>query len=330
MYAVVLMAIAYWLGEGPAAVAFVMGLFSFQYFFIPPTHHFWPPGSTPNTWGMYAGFFLSTAVVGTAMALIRRSQRRTRCLALQLRESRDVIERQLALLQQALVPPPPALCSGYSTSALYLPASPGSQIGGDFYDVFRTEDGSIGLLIGDVSGKGIEAAALAAAARGTIRSFAYEFPSPGTALSHASSVLQSQESESGRFVTAFLGIVEPQTGKLCYARAGHPPAAIRRASGSVEFLACGGVPVGVFGGQNYQTEVAHLSVGDRLVLYSDGIMEARRGTELFEVWGIEAALVAYGSGAVSEMVAGLLTAAREWTGGEFHDDISVLAVEREA
>jgi len=244
------------------------------------------------------------------------------------KRAEETIRRQLFLLQAALVPPEAATDSGYRAAAVYLPAYPGQQIGGDFYDMFKTESGQIGMVIGDVSGKGIEAASLAAAARSTVHSFAYELSSPGVALSHANAVVQSQESESGRFVTMFLAIIDPPTGALNYARAGHPPAAIWRADGSVGFLESGSPPIGILAGQQYETLEDRLGPGDKLVLYTDGILEARRGADIFDMQGIQRALTECGHRTGDQVAAGLLSAARDWAEGELRDDIAILVVER--
>ena len=248
----------------------------------------------------------------------------------ELRQSRQTLERHLSLLQQALVPPQLPTNSGYGAAAVYLPAFLGEQIGGDFYDLFKTERGQIGIVVGDVAGKGIEAAALAAAARSTIRSFAHELVCPGNVMSHANAVLQSQESESGIFVTVFLVIIDPLTGSMSYARAGHPPAAIWRPDGEVKFLEAGSLPICVAAGQEYETLVDCLDPGDKVVLYTDGITEARRGTELFGLEGVRSALITHGHGNPDEVARGLLAAAREWAEGRLQDDVAVLVVERSA
>jgi len=244
------------------------------------------------------------------------------------KHAEETIRRQLSLLQAALVPPEPATDSGYRAAAVYLPAYPGQQIGGDFYDVFKTESGRIGIVIGDVSGKGIEAAALAASARSTVHSFAYELSSPGAALTHANAVMEPQGIEAGRFVTAFLGIIDPPTGALSHTRAGHPPAAIWRADGSVDFLESGSLPIGILAGQQYETLEDRLGPGDKLVLYTDGISEARNGVELFELEGVCRALIAHGRGSAGDVAEGLLAAARDWAKGELRDDIAILVIER--
>lgn len=245
-------------------------------------------------------------------------------------ELRRAQERQVAMLQKALVPPPPSIDSGYLAAAVYLPALPGQSIGGDLYEVFRTEAGRIGILIGDVCGKGIEVAALAAAARSTVHSFAYELSSPGTALSHANAVLHSQRTEAERFVTVFLAIVDPVTGELTYARAGHPPAAIYRADGEIASLQHGNPPIGVWAEYEYETFKDRLDPGNKIILFTDGITDARRGKQLLGIDGIERALARHGQDAPEEVAAALLAAAYEWANGRLQDDVAILVVERVA
>ena len=147
-------------------------------------------------------------------------------------ELRQTIQRQLALLQEALVPPPPSVGDGYDVAAVYLPASAGHSIGGDLYDVFSTETGQIGIVVGDVLGKGIEAASLASAARSTVHSFAYELASPGEAMMHANAVVHSQAAE--KFVTLFLAIIDPSDRPSDLCQRGPPSGcnlARRRADG---------------------------------------------------------------------------------------------------
>ncbi|MHB1001491.1 MAG: PAS domain-containing protein, partial [Armatimonadota bacterium] len=126
----------------------------------------------------------------------------------ELLEAKDLLEHQVHLLQRALIPAKPQIIEGYSVASAYIPAYEGTEIGGDFIDVFQTEDNKVGILIGDVSGKGIESAALAATTRSTIRAFAYDSSAPGDALSHANSLLTAQQVDYMQFVTAFLVILD--------------------------------------------------------------------------------------------------------------------------
>ena len=213
-------------------------------------------------------------------------------------------------------------------AAAYLPAFARQGIGGDFYDVFLTEAKQIGILIGDVSGKGIEAAALAAASRSTIRSFAYEMPCAGDSLAHTNAVLYTQHATTGDFVTAFLAILDPTTGDIEYARAGHPPAAIRRANGSVEFLELGDPPIGVFDRQVFESGRSSLGPGDKIVLYTDGVVEARRDSQLFDVDGVDRALAGHGHKSAPDVADEILRAAQEWARGDLRDDAAILVIER--
>lgn len=238
------------------------------------------------------------------------------------------IENQLSLLRQALVPPLPPVISGYKAAFIYRPAFPAESIGGDLYDVFTTESGKIGIMIGDVAGKGVEAAALAAAARSTLHSFTYDLSSTDAAMWHSNAVLESQETLMGEFITAFLAVIDPYTGSFTYSRAGHPPPAILRADGRVDFLEEGDIPIGLFSGQKYSPFKEHLNSRDKIVLYTDGITEARHYDELFWQDGVRRALSGCVDCSPDEVARKLLEEAREWAEGQLQDDIAILVIER--
>jgi len=243
-------------------------------------------------------------------------------------ELQRTLQHNLTLLQSALAVANPEIGPGYAVAARYVPAFAGQEIGGDFYDVFRTEDGGMAVLIGDVSGKGIPAAALAATTRSTIRAFAYELSSTDKALAHTNAVLHSSESETGNFVTAILMILDPSTGAAQYSIAGHPPAALRRADGSVEFLAGGDAPIGIGKGLVFTAGAFLLNPGDKVVLYTDGITEARRCGELFDLEGVESSVRRHGHGSAQDLAAAIIADAREWAEGRIQDDVALVVIER--
>lgn len=243
-------------------------------------------------------------------------------------EARAVVEYQLHLLQRALVPSAPPIVEGYELATAYIPAYEGQEIGGDFFDVFETEDQKVGILLGDVSGKGIEAASLAAATKSTVRAFAYDMSAPGEALSHANSVICSHSIDTTQFVTVFLIVLDPASGEITYASAGHPPALIQRVDGSVDALRFGQPPIGIVGRYDYAERRAELRHGDRMVLYTDGISEARCDSGLFGSEGIERTLCAHIQSPTSGLLAGLLSAVTDWACGHLRDDTAVLIVER--
>jgi PAS domain S-box-containing protein len=243
--------------------------------------------------------------------------------------ARDLLEHQVHLLQRALIPAEPPAIDGYSVASAYIPAYVGEEIGGDFIDVFWTESGKVGVLIGDVSGKGIESAALAATTRSTIRAFAYELPSPGDALSHANSLLSANQAECVQFVTAFLAILDPIRGGVTYSSAGHPPAVISHENGDTELVSTRGMPLGVLSGAQYEDGYCTLFPGDRLVLYTDGVTEARHDQLFFGTEGIRKLLSLSGRAKPDELVGMLMEAVKDWAYGYLRDDTAVLVVARE-
>jgi PAS domain S-box-containing protein len=245
-----------------------------------------------------------------------------------LAAARDLLQHQVYLLQRALIPDKPEAIEGYSTASAYIPAYAGTEIGGDFLDVFRTEDGKVGILIGDVSGKGIESASLAASTRSTIRAFAYDSSSPSHALFHANSLLATQHIENMQFVTAFLAVLDPATGCVRYSSAGHPPAIICR-EGGTDILYVSSMPLGILDRVQYDEGLYTLSPGDSMVLYTDGITEARHDHVLFGTEGIENILSAYGSAPPDELVEEILSAVKDWAHGNLRDDTAILIVRRE-
>lgn len=241
----------------------------------------------------------------------------------------EAMRHQVCLLQRALIPAKPPVIEGYLVASAYIPAFADQEIGGDFLDVFMTEAGKVGILIGDVSGKGIESAALAATTRSTVRAFAYDSSSPADAMTHANSLLSAHQMDYMQFVTTFLAVLDPVTGDISYCSAGHPPAIVSGENGDTELLYTHNVPLGVFGGVSYEERLYTLRPGDRLVLYTDGITEAARDSDLFGTEGLERVISAYGRANPDELVGKVLDAVRDWARGRLRDDTAVLIVRRE-
>lgn len=233
------------------------------------------------------------------------------------------------LLERALMPDEPYINNQYEVAATYLPAFEELGIGGDFYDVFTTEDNRTGIIIGDVSGKGVEAASLAVATRSTVRAFAYEMRSSSKSLAHANDVLYEQHNTGfGSFVTVFLAILDTATGNLIYSSAGHPPAVIRRNDGTIETLNANQPPLGVVKSLSFDETHTILNPGDKMLLYTDGIMEARKGGDLFGLNGIKEVLRLYGDESVRYLGARMIDEAQKWDGGRLRDDAALIVIER--
>jgi serine phosphatase RsbU (regulator of sigma subunit)/PAS domain-containing protein len=178
-------------------------------------------------------------------------------------------------LQGSLLPATLPDIPGLDLFAAYQPASEGLEVSGDFYDVFQVT-GGWAITVGDVCGKGQEAAALTAAARHAIRVLAHWNPDPADVLAKVNEVMLAGDYED-RFVTAKLAYLRWEEGRLrvTVASAGHPGPALVRPDGRVDVLSGGGLPLGLFPDADPQTEELELGEDDLLFFYSDGLTDAR-------------------------------------------------------
>jgi serine phosphatase RsbU (regulator of sigma subunit) len=185
-------------------------------------------------------------------------------------------------LQIAILPASFPLKPGCDGAARMIPAT---TMGGDFYDFIELPDGRVGLVMADVSGKGVPAAFFMAVARTNLRELAAHYLEPGACLAHTNDVLCTQN-PMDLFVTVFYCMFDATSGRLSYSNGGHNPPYLRRADGSVEPLGgAGGLVLGVMPGIDYPNHTAQLLPGDRLVLYTDGVTEAFNPTD--EAYGTE-------------------------------------------
>ena len=213
--------------------------------------------------------------------------------------------------------------------------SPAGETSGDFYDVCVLPNGRLALLIADVVGKGVSAALYMALTSVILRALAAEHPErPDLVLEAANRrVLAVTETRAGQFATVFYGILDPDTGTLAYCNAGHcPPLITRRRSGETQELTGTGVPLGLFAGETWEQCVAQLAPGDGLVLYTDGVTEAR--TAEGEFFGEERLVTAvrahigHPAHAIRDAVVEALGA---FVGeGTQHDDIAMVVAVRDA
>jgi PAS domain S-box-containing protein len=228
-------------------------------------------------------------------------------------------------LQQSLLPRALPEIPGAHLAARYRAAAEGQDVGGDFYDVFPLDDSRFGVAIGDVCGKGPEAAALTALARYTIRAVADRGPAEVLALLN-DSVLREQDSDE-RFLTALFGVLEVSDDKLALELAvgGHPPPFAVRADGRVESIAARGPLIGVMGAIAYTTTRVELGLGDKLVLYTDGLGDARAPEVVLSELDL-AALLEEAHGLDGQELAQFLES-RATAGQAARDDIAILVLE---
>jgi serine phosphatase RsbU (regulator of sigma subunit) len=189
-------------------------------------------------------------------------------------------------LQTSLLPPHLPTIPGATLAAAFHPATQGLEVGGDFYDAFTTGQGQWYLVIGDVSGKGAEAAAVTALARYTLRTAAARRRSPAAILRWVGEAMLDQDATRGRFCTiacAHLDLARSPV-RVTVSCGGHPLPVLRRADGSVEPVGAAGTLLGLLPNPELQDRGADLRPGDTLVLYTDGLTEARA---LVGMWGFE-------------------------------------------
>jgi serine phosphatase RsbU (regulator of sigma subunit) len=187
---------------------------------------------------------------------------------------RDHIARTL---QQSLLPRELPKVPGVELAARYLAAGEGNEVGGDFYDCFATGGGDWALVIGDVCGKGAEAAALTALARYTLRAAAHQTGRPRAVLGQLNEALLRDRLDY-RFCTVLYASLSPRADRVtaCVAAAGHPLPLVLRASGEVETVGSPGSLLGIVDTPELNEEQVELAPGDALILYTDGVTEADR------------------------------------------------------
>jgi predicted ester cyclase len=189
--------------------------------------------------------------------------------------ARERVEQDLRVarsIQQASLPKEVPELEGWWIATYYQPAR---EVGGDFYDLFELEEGRVGVVVGDATGKGIPAALVVSAASSMLRAVAQAFhsSSPGEVLSRVNETLVARI-PSNMFVTCFYAILDPKSATLSYANAGHDLPYMRRSDDNTEELRARGMPLGLMPGMEYEEEVASLREGESVLFYSDGLVEA--------------------------------------------------------
>lgn len=225
--------------------------------------------------------------------------------------------------QRALLMAPPAV-PGIEVGVCYRAATDAARVGGDFYDIATLGPGRLVVAIGDVCGKGLSAAAQSVVVRYMARAFAAE-SSPGEALSRLNSAVITQTPDQP-FVTMVVAYVDVARHMFEYAVAGHPRPVVLSRHEEFPVPAEGSVPVGIFRGAVYPTNRAVLPEDSCVVLYTDGLIEARRDGELFGEERLRQAVRANALLPAQELAEALLEAVREYAGGVLVDDCAVVVV----
>ncbi len=227
-------------------------------------------------------------------------------------------------MQRSLLPREQPQADGLDVGAVYA-SSARMEVGGDVYDFLELADGRLAVVLGDVTGHGIDAAADMAMAKFVFRSLAREHPEPSEFLAAANEIVL-EEIGDGKFITMLYVTADGRAGELACASAGHPLPRIVRA-GAVEPLGLHGLALGIEGGQAYEAERVTLAPGDAAVLFTDGLLEARREGELYGEERLDASLARHASLPAEELAVALVEDCRAF-GGELADDCAVVVLKR--
>jgi serine phosphatase RsbU (regulator of sigma subunit)/PAS domain-containing protein len=238
----------------------------------------------------------------------------------------SVLREAVTSLQAAVLPVSFPTVPGLDADALYRSASEVAQVGGDFYDLFTLEGGRVAAVIGDVCGKGVAAARHTVRIRYELRTLLEDDRPPGRVLTAFNRRVQ-EEFVADEYATLLLLILDPATGAVSWSSAGHPPPLLTGPTPRILAFA-GSLPVGLFPDATYTTSRFTLPPGRCVVLYTDGVVEARNPErQEFGTEGLEAATpaVAASAAAVAEVV---LKQVLSHTGGHLDDDAAVLVLRR--
>jgi serine phosphatase RsbU (regulator of sigma subunit) len=203
-------------------------------------------------------------------------------------------------------------------------------VGGDFYDLLELEDGHLGIVVGDATGKGVPAALVMASARSMLRAVAQASEAPGDVLRRVNEALVT-DIPPNMFVTCFYAILDPKSGRLSYANAGHDLPYVRRVGGECEELRASGMPLGLMPQMSYEENEVALKADEAALFYSDGLVEAHnpRG-EMFGFPRLRALITGHaGERSLGDyLLEELYSFVGE--GWEQEDDITLLTLKRSA
>jgi serine phosphatase RsbU (regulator of sigma subunit) len=273
--------------------------------------------------GRPAGSVYAADDVGVLTDLARRA-----ALAVdnaRLYEERSSIAKAL---QASLLPPTLPTAPGLEFGGRYAAAGEGNEVGGDFYDVFSLPAGGWGIAIGDVCGKGAEAAAITGMARDVLRLLVRDGATPPVALQRLNESI-IELGDRGRFCTAALGIVQPGPAGLHVrlSSAGHPPPVRIDAAGEARFVGRSGTLLGVVPDVELSEDELVLAPGEALVFYTDGVTERRSGMDMFGDSRLLACVRA-AAGRGADVIAGHLESdVRRFGAGPSRDDLAVLVIQ---
>ncbi|HZT84598.1 MAG TPA: SpoIIE family protein phosphatase [Gaiellaceae bacterium] len=229
-------------------------------------------------------------------------------------------------MQRSLLPRSRPEVEGLEVGEVYEPSAR-VDVGGDVYDFLALDDGRLAVVLGDVTGHGVDATADMAMAKFVFRSLAREHPEPADFLASANEIICS-EIGPGKFISMSYVVVDGASGRVAGASAGHPSPRIVLPDGSTRPLAAHGLVLGIDGGQAYTESLAELAPGASLVLYTDGVIEARREGELYGDERLDTLLGERNGLPARALAHAVAEDARAFAGGDLSDDLAVVVIRK--
>lgn len=235
-------------------------------------------------------------------------------------QQRDFAE----VMQRSLLPQELPDVAGVEIGHVYQSAAQ-VDVGGDVYDFLPLDDGRLAVVVGDVIGKGVDAASDMARAKFTFRALARRDPDPAEFLHRANEVVTAQL-ELGKFITMLYALVDPLRRTLVYASAGHPAPRFVERAGVVPEVSVSGLALGVAPEQRYVAREVELAPGSSAVIYTDGVIEARRGHELYGTERLDQLLALRSELSAQSLAEAILLDCRSFAGGNLADDCAVVVI----
>ncbi len=231
-------------------------------------------------------------------------------------------------MRRGLLPPSRIDVPGLEIGTHYEPlAIDAGRVGGDYYDVLTLPDGRIAVSIADVCGKGMAAAARTALSKYSVRAFAVETPWPHQVLTRVNAAMVAQEPDTDSFTTLAYALLDPPACGLALGGAGHPPALLyHTATGKCVCLEAGGAALGLLADADYEEALEAFEPDDVLLLYTDGILEARRGKEQFGLARLAALFARIATHPPQQIATEIVAATRDFAGGKLSDDVTLLVL----
>ncbi|GAA3301894.1 SpoIIE family protein phosphatase [Dactylosporangium vinaceum] len=260
----------------------------------------------------------------------REATRQAQAATLEALGAADEAAMLSRTLQESLLPPRLPVVAGLDLAARYLRGGRGAEVLGDFYDVFHSPRGTWGVVVGDVAGKGPQAAKTTALARWTLRAAAVRSASPSANLAALNTALHEWFSDDGQFLTAVYAALRPhpQGFTVRVSCGGHDPALVRRSSGTVETVGRPGIVLGCVRDAELTEQRTLLRPGDSLIMYTDGVTEARNRADR-ALFGTErlSDLITATSGDATALAVAIETAVLDFSGRSIADDTAIVVVQ---